>query len=174
MKFLQEDLLAGQYFDGVLLLANDIFYVAELDDISIRKRKSLMTAQEEADVLEIAKNIHRVEINEAHNLNLKTVFNYPALSGSTFDISNSKIQNYNSLQLYKTVFVYPYTFLGNNGVKVIFANSLDLDSFHGAAFLEYNTVQATRFTPAMDSIDLITLAGTTLELAIDALLAIVY
>jgi hypothetical protein len=174
MKFLQDNLIAGQYFDGVLLATDDIFYVAELDDVSIRIRKNLMGTQDQEDVLEIAKNIHRIEINDAHNKNLKTVFNYPALSGNTFDISNSNIQFYNSLQLYKATLPYPYVFSGNNGAKVTFVNSAELDTFHAAAFLEYNTVQATRLTPANNAIDLIALSGTTLELALVDLFAITY
>ncbi len=174
MRFLQRDLLAGQYFDGVLLASNDILYVAELNGVAVRKRKSLMTPQEELDTLEIAKNIHRLEINADHNKNLETVFEYPASSGLSFSISNDDIQNYNALLIYKSIFSYPYDFTGNDGAKVTFSSSVDLDAFHAAAFLTYNTVQATRFTPVMNSIDLITLAGTTLELAIDALFAIVY
>jgi len=174
MKFLQRDLLAGQYFDGVLLSSDDILYVAELNEVSIRKRKSLMTPQEEADTLEIAKNIHRLKINADHNKSLQTVFEYPASSGLSFSISNDDIQNYNALLIYKNSFSYPYDFMGNDGAKVTFSSSVDLDTFHAAAFVMYNTVQATRYTPAMNSIDAITLAGTTLELAIAALFSITY
>lgn len=178
MYFETRNLIVGDYFNGVALASNDTFYAISDNVHTIRELRSNFGAPSyptENEVLEIAKNVHKENIYQQHDDNLKTVFEYPLGSGKTFPINNDEIQNYNALMLYKDVFTYtpPYRYNGNDGAFVEFTSSADIAAFHGAAFTTYNTETATRYNPAFSAIEAVVIT-TTLEDALTAVFAVTY
>lgn len=178
MYFKRRDLTAGDYFNGVAVAANDTFYAISDNVHTIRELRSNIGTTgypTENEVLEIAKKVHKQNIYQQHDDNLKTVFEYPVSSGKAFAINNDEIQNYNALMLYKDVFSYtpPYRYNGNDGAFIEFNSSADIVAFHGAAFTVYNTQTATRYNPAFEAIEAVVIT-TTLEDALIAVFAVTY
>lgn len=176
MNYKTIDLSAGDYFDGQLLAVNDTFYAISDNVSTIRDlRSNIGTAgyPSELEVLKVAKNIHKDEIRKQHDKNLQTVFEYPVSSGNTFAINNTQIQFFTALKDNKNAFVYPYRYDGNDGCFITFANASEIQAFYDAAFLEYGTVTATRYNPAFEAIEAVTIT-TTLEDALTAVFAVAY
>ena len=176
MYFDTTTLTAGEYFNGVLLASNDTFYSIS-DNVTIinELRSNIGTAgyPSELEVLKVAKNVHKNKIRNQHDENLQTVFEYPVSSGNTFAINNTQIPFFTALKDNKDNFVYPYRYNGNDGVFITFANATEVQAFYDAAFLEYGTQTATRYNPALEAIESVTIT-TTLEDAIIAVFAVAY
>ncbi len=173
--FRQQPLSIGDLFNGSVLSSDDTLIIAENYNSTsvVRDLLSNLTTVQESQVLEIVKEYKIELIKDDNTLNLETALEYPAASGNTFDISNSKIQEYLGLDGLKDSFVYPYEYFGNGQSSVVFNSSSDITSFFAAALTTFNTIQQGRFVLAADAVKAVTIT-TTLPDAINTILAITY
>jgi len=173
--FRQQTLSVGDLFNGVVLASDDTLMIAENYNSTtvVRDLLSNLDAVQESQVLEIVKEFKIDNLKDENTLNLQTALEYPVNSGNSFDISNSKIQEYLGLDGLKDTFVYPYEYFGNGQSSVIFSSTLDITAFFTAALSQFNNIQQGRFVIAADAVKAVTIT-TTLEDAINTILDINY
>jgi len=167
-SYAQYPLKKGDLFDGIELLADDVFIVGNCPDRSVRKRLSLMTAMDKNDTLHICKEVRVLVVTEESKVDFENGFEYPVSSGNFFSVSQAKYPEFNALELNKDVLVYPFTYYGNGTSKVIFADSTELMTFKNAALFAQGTYYATKFVPTISAITSVVISGGDLIAAVDS------
>lgn len=165
----------GTYFLGQVVFSDTYFYLAtdNIKGVNIESYEDDLTPELSAEFLRIAKNLRIEQIQKEDDINLITAFSYPVGSGYTYSIARSQFSYYNSMILFKDNFSYPFEYVGNDGASVIFENSVDIDTFVGAALTKHQEIYNNRYLVSVNAINQVTII-TTLKDAITEVMNINY
>ncbi len=168
-------LKAGSYFLGEYISADTSYYIGfdSQRDITIESFESALTDELKADFLRLAKNLKCELIQEEDDINLKTVFEYPADSGETYSVSRSTFAYYDSMILFKDSFEYPFEYVGNDGAKILFSSADEVVTFVSAALVKHQEIYKTKYLVAVNAVNDV-LITTTLADAISEVMAVIY
>lgn len=168
-------LKANTYFLGEFIDSDTCYYIAK-DNIKneiVESFKNDLTTELTDKILRVSKNTRIEQIQVDDDKNLQTCFEFPTDSGKTFSISRSQFSYYNSMYIFKDVFVYPFEFLGNDGSSIIFNNSVDLENFVFSALSKHQEVYKNRYIIAVNSVNDVQV-GQDIDNAINQIFSINY
>ncbi len=168
-------LLADSYFLGQYINTDTTYYISRdnLKNSIISAFKDDLTEEIKSEILRTTKNLKTELIQQEDEKNLKTCFEYPTDSGQTFPISRGQFSYYNSIFLFKDSFTFPFEFLGNDGAKITFNNTSDIDIFIGSALSKHQEVYKNRYIVAINAVNNIEIT-TTIDAAILEIMQIIY
>ena len=168
-------LSSGSYFLGQYIDTDTCYYIARdnVKDVIVSAFKDDLTPKIESDILRISKNLKSEQIQQEDDINLMYCFEYPTDSGQTFSIARKQFAYYNSLMLFKSSFVYPFEFLGNDGATTTFQDVTDVETFVGSALTKHQDVYTNRYIVAINSVNSVTIT-TTIDDAIVTIMSVIY
>jgi hypothetical protein len=163
------------YFLGKYITGDTKYFIAvdNLKDIRYESFDDNLTTELENNILRISKNCKIELIQGEDEKYLTNIFEYPSSSGDFYPINRSSFPYYNSMELFKNEFTYPFQYLGNNGSIVTFNNSTDLTNFITSGMTKHQQIYTTKYLPSINSINSVSIT-TTLENAINNIFIINY
>jgi len=168
-------LKSNTYFIGKYITTNTKYFIA-LDNLKETRYESFendLTTELKNNILRISKNCKIELLQEDDEKYLKNIFEYPSSSGDFYPINRSSFPYYNSMELFKNEFTYPFQYLGNNGSILTFNNSTDLTNFITSGMTKHQQIYSTKYLPAINSVNSVTITST-LESAINNIFIINY
>lgn len=163
------------YFLGKYITSNTKYFIAvdNLNDNRYESFEDNLTTELENNILRISKNCKIELTQEEDEKYLTNIFEYPYSSGNYYPINRSSFPYYNSMELFKNEFTYPFQYLGNNGSIITFNNSTDLTNFITSGMTKHQQIYSTKYLPVINSINSVSIT-TTLEDAINNIFMIQY